>query len=256
MSEVVVTKNGSVLEVVLDRPKKRNSITFAMYDALTAAFTSAQADPSVRVVLLSGTGEAFCAGNDINDFIAAGPSFDPETAPPLRFIESMIALEKPFVAAVQGAAVGIGTTLLLHADLVYAAAGARFSVPFANLGLVPEAASSLLLPRRVGQALANDMLLRGLVLEAGRALAVGLVNEIAPGTAEVLALARERAAEIASKPPQAIRLTKALARVDPGVLRARVLEEGRLFAARLTSDEAREAFTAFFERRPADFSRF
>ncbi|WP_394831355.1 enoyl-CoA hydratase [Pendulispora rubella] len=255
MSDIIVTQNDHVLELTLDRPKKKNALSFAMYEALAEALQSAQKNPAVRVVLLHATGDSFCSGNDINDFLS-GTNLDPTTAPTIRFIEALVALDKPLVAAVQGAAVGIGTTMLLHADLVYAHESARFSVPFVGLGLVPEAASSLLLPRRVGPAAASDLLLRGTVIDAVRAAAIGLVNEVVRAPADLLAVARERANDVAAKPPRAVRLTKALTRSPQAEVLARVHEEAKHFADRLTSDEAREAFTAFIERRPANFANF
>jgi len=255
MSDILVTQSSNVLEVRLDRPKKKNALSFAMYDALTEALRSAREDPGVRVVLLSASGDVFCAGNDINDFLS-NPALDPVTAPPIRFIEALVAFDKPLVVAVHGAAVGIGTTMLLHADLVYASEGARFSVPFVGLGLVPEAASSLLLPRRVGHAAASDLLLRNAVIDAKRAAVLGLVNEVVTAPDDLLAFARARAAEVAAQPPRAARLTKALARGDSAEILARVHQEAKHFAESVVSDEAREAFTAFLERRPADFAKF
>lgn len=255
MSEVVVRQDGPLLEVVIDRPKKKNSITFAMYDELCAAFAKARETPAIRVLLLSGAGDIFTAGNDLGDFLNVGAQ-DPATLPPMRFIQALLDLEKPLVVAVNGAAVGIGTTMLLHADLVYASETAKFSTPFVSLGLVPEAASSILLPQRIGTAAATDMLLRGAVLDAARAAAVGLVNEVVPATADVLAFARDRARELAQKPPTAVRLTKALLRGHHEEVRARVHAEGVHFGAQLVSAEAREAFTAFMERRAPDFSKF
>jgi enoyl-CoA hydratase/carnithine racemase len=255
MSEIVVTQDGGVLEVMLNRPKKKNALTFAMYDALVEALRVAHENPQVRVMMLSAAGDCFCAGNDINDFLS-NATIDPASSPGVRFIEALVRLEKLLVVGVQGAAVGIGSTMLLHADLVYASEAAQFSTPFVKLGLVPEAASSLLLPRRVGQTAANDMFLRGTVVNARRAADLGLINEVV-GTADELAhVLRSRARELAAQPPAAARLTKALLRVDPETLLARVKVEAGLFAERVASEEAREAFSAFLERRQADFSRF
>ena len=254
MPLIQITQNGPVQEVMIDRPAKKNALTFEMYDELTAAFRAAQENPKVRVLLLHSAGDAFSAGNDLSDFVNVKPGS--EDLPPIRFIHQMINLEKTFVVSVQGAAVGIGTTLLLHADLVYAAKNAKFSVPFTNLGLTPEAASSLLLARRIGQAAASDMLLRGAPITADRAYALGLVTELAETPEASLGLARERASEMASKPPAAVRLTKSLLRGDLDVLRAQVKREGTHFGERLQSGEAREAFSAFLERRKPDFSKF
>jgi len=255
MSDIIITQTANVLNLILNRPKKKNALTFAMYDALTEALHAAQKNPDVRVVLLSGSGDSFCSGNDINDFLSSA-GLDPSSAPPIRFIEALVGFDKPLIAAVHGSAVGIGTTMLLHADLIYANESARFSVPFVGLGLVPEAASSLLLPRRVGPAAANDLLLRSTVIDAQRAADIGLVNEVVRAPSELLTVARERADEIAAKPPRAVRLTKALTRPPQAELLARVHEEAKHFADRVASDEAREAFSAFMERRPANFASF
>jgi len=252
MTEVLVLRTGGVVEVRLDRAAKKNALTGAMYRALTEALTAAEADDDVRVVLLGATGETFCAGNDIADFLEPRPDF--AESPPQKFIAALVQFSKPLVAAVHGAAVGIGTTMLLHCDLVYASATARFRTPFVSLGLVPEAASSLLLPARVGHAVAAEMLLLGAWIDAGRAERLGLVNAVLPSAAELATFARERAAEIAANPPGAVRMTKALLR-DRDAMRARVGEEGRRFAECLVSPEAREAFTAFLERRPPDFTK-
>lgn len=252
MTDIVVSQAAGVVEITLDRPAKKNALTFAMYERLGEALRAADADASVRVVLLSASGSTFCAGNDIGDFLAAGP-MDAETAPPIRFLDALAGLTKPIVAAVNGLAVGVGATMLLHCDLVYGSAEARLSMPFVSLGLVPEAASSLLLPQRVGHVLASEMLLLGTILDARRAVALGLMNEIVDG--DLVAFARKKAEEIAAKPPRAVRTTKALLRGDHAAVKARMHEEGRLFAESMTTPEAREAFTAFMERRPADFSR-
>ena len=255
MSEIEVTVNGFVQEVMFDRASKKNAITFQMYADLADAFEAAQSNPRVRVLLLHGAGDAFCAGNDLGDFKNA-PSANREDKPSFRFLRSLVALEKVYVAAVHGPAVGVGLTMLLHADLVYAAHNSRFSTPFTNLGVTPEAGSSLLLPRRVGQAAANDMLLRGAVVSGERGLAIGLVNELAETPEATLALARERAAEMAAKPPAAVRLTKSLIREGQDAVLAQMSKEAVHFGERLISAEAKEAFAAFAERRKPDFSKF
>jgi enoyl-CoA hydratase/carnithine racemase len=253
MSEVLVSRAGGVLELRLDRAAKKNALTFAMYGALTAALEEGQADPSVRVALLAAHGETFCAGNDIADFLK--PRDDFAAAPPSRFIEALVAFDKPLVAAVHGPAVGIGATMLLHCDLVYASPAARLRMPFVSLGLVPEAGSSLLLPRRVGDAVAAEMLLLGVWIDAERARELRLVNAILPSPTELVAFARARAEELAACPPRALRMTRALLRGDTEALRARIRSEAGAFAECLTSPEAKEAFTAFLERRPPDFSK-
>ncbi len=255
MSDILLTESGNVVEIRLNRPKKKNALSFAMYDALTAALQSANQNPHVRAALVSAEGDSFCAGNDIQDFLS-NPALDMATAPPIKFIEQLIAFEKPLIVAVHGNAVGIGTTMLLHADLVYANETARFSVPFVSLGLVPEAASSILLRERIGVAAANDMLLRGSIIDAKRALAIGLVNEVFAAPNDLFTVAKQRANEVAAKPPAAMRLTKALSRHDAKEIVARVHHEGRIFGERVVSEEAREAFSAFLERRDPDFSKF
>jgi enoyl-CoA hydratase/carnithine racemase len=246
-------RRDRVLEVRLNRPDKRNALTDAMYRALLAAFDEAEADGAVRALLITGNGEAFTAGNDLNDFLAfAQRGAEPAAA---RFIRRLTRFAKPLLAAVHGAAVGIGTTLLLHCDLVVAAPSARLQLPFVNLGLVPEAASSLLLPRLVGLQRASEMLLLGEPIDAERALALGLVNRVVP-EAELLPTARDLAAAIAARPPHAVRLTRALLRGDGEALRQRIDEELVAFNDQLASPELREAATAFLEKRKPDFSRF
>jgi len=253
MSEVVVSRTGGVLELCLDRAAKKNALTFAMYAALTEGLAQAQAEPGVRAALITANGETFCAGNDIGDFLK--PRDDFGAAPPSRFIEQLVTFDKPLVAAVQGAAVGIGATMLLHCDLVYASPTARLRMPFVSLGLVPEAGSSLLLPRRVGDAVAAEMLLLGAWIHAERARDLRLINDIVPGAGELAPFARQRAEELAACPPAALRMTRALLRGDVAAVRARIQSEAAAFARCLTSPEAREALTAFLERRPPDFSK-
>src|SRR5579872_2687284 len=180
MSGIVTTLRDGVLELRLDRPSKKNALTFVMYEALAAALRDAQSDSAVRALLLTASGDAFCAGNDIADFLA-GKADDLASAPPMRFVRALVANDKPLVAAVNGPAVGVGATMLLHCDLVYASEKATLSMPFVSLGLVPEAASSALLPARVGAAVASEMLLLGSVLDATRARELRLVNRVVPG---------------------------------------------------------------------------
>ncbi len=178
MTEVVVTRSQGILELRIDRAAKKNALTFAMYEALTEALRQAQSDASVRVAMITSSGETFCAGNDIADFLK--PRDDFGAAPPSRFIEGLVAFDKPLLAAVHGPAVGIGATMLLHCDLVYASTTARLRMPFVSLGLVPEAGSSLLLPRRVGDAVAAEILLLGAWIDAERARELRLVNAVLP----------------------------------------------------------------------------
>jgi enoyl-CoA hydratase/carnithine racemase len=202
-------------------------------------------------VVFTAEGEGFCAGNDVSDFVS-GLGDDP---PAVRFIEKLVRMEKPMVAAVHGPAVGIGATLLLHCDLVYASETARLLTPFVSLGLVPEAGSSLLLPRRVGYAVAAEMVLLGVPIDAQRARDLGLVNAIIPA-GELRAHALLQARALAQKPPSALRLSRQLLRGNLDETLARMREETAIFGACLASGEAQEAFSAFMERRRPDFSKF
>ena len=243
---------GRVLHLALDRPGKKNAITGAMYAALADALAGAASDPAVRAVVLSGRGGVFTAGNDLGDFM-----MDPPTGPDspvFRFLTGAVAFPKPLLVAVEGPAIGIGTTVLLHADLAYAAPSAVFKMPFVDLGLVPEAASSLILPRLAGPARAAELLLFGEAFSAETAREVGLVNAVVE---DPVAHALERARVLAEKPPEAVRITKALLRAETAdAVGAAIAREGELFVGRLGSPEAQEAFTAFFEKRAPDFSAF
>jgi enoyl-CoA hydratase/carnithine racemase len=254
MSEhVKVSDRNGVRAVVMARPEKKNAITHAMYAAMADAVVSAQSEPGVRVVLIAAEGAAFTAGNDLSDFLERPPT-GPD-APVLRFLEAILAAEKPLAAAVNGAAAGVGVTMLLHCDIVYAGESALFRVPFTDLGLVPEAASSLLLPERLGRARAAELLLLGETITAEQARDWGLVARIFPDSA-LLSETRARCEALARKAPAAVRATKRLMRGDVGAVRARMLEEARLFGERLQSDEFREAAQAFLEKRAPDFSGF
>jgi enoyl-CoA hydratase/carnithine racemase len=244
---------SGVLHVTLARPEKKNALTLAMYDGLTEALARA-AEPDVRVVLLAGAEGVFTAGNDLSDFVMNPPSG--EDSPVFRFLEAVSAFEKPLVAAVAGPAVGIGTTVLLHCDLVYAAPSARFALPFVNLGLCPEAASSYLLPLTVGMPKAAEWLLFGEPFGAEEAERAGLVNAVVP-EGDLLAHATARAEALAAKPPASVRLTKHFLREGHRqAVRQAMRAEAEAFLQRLQSEEAAEAFTAFFEKRPPDFARF
>jgi len=247
MGDVIRTKHDDgVLELTFDRPQKKNAITFAMYGELSAALTEAESDAGVRAIVFTATGETFSAGNDVADFLAAGAHEGP--LPPLVFLDKLVRATKPLVAAVLGNAVGIGATMLLHCDLVYASPTARLAFPFVDLGLVPEAASSLLLPRRVGQVVAAELLLLGAPVAAERARELGLVNAIV-SEPELRDHARAQARALASKPPNALRISRALLRGDNDAITRRIAEEADHFARCLGSDEARDAFTAFLARR-------
>ncbi|HEX9170600.1 MAG TPA: enoyl-CoA hydratase-related protein [Roseiarcus sp.] len=225
------------------RPQKKNAITGAMYEALIEALEAAERDASVGALVLSGKGGVFTAGNDIGDFLAAASRGEGDLAAS-RFVSKIAEFEKPLVAAVDGLAVGVGTTLLFHCDLVYATAESRFQMPFVNLGLVPEAGSSLLAPQRFGRAKAAEFLLLGEPFSAEEARTLGLVNALVP-QAELIAHAMAKAAQLAAKPRAALLSTRRLMRGDPQALKARMVEETQAFAAALKSEEARAAFQNF-----------
>jgi enoyl-CoA hydratase/carnithine racemase len=243
-----------VAQIRIDRPDKKNALTAAMYTGLVDSFKRAEADPSVRVLLLSGSDTCFTAGNDLQDFMNVPPS--DESSPTVRFIKQLPATRKPLVAAVAGPAVGIGTTMLLHCDLVFADPNARFSLPFVNLGLCAEAGSSYLLPQIVGYQRAAELLLLGDPFSAAQALEMGLINGITPA-GEVIATALMKARQLAERPASSLLVTKSLLkRAHARLVEETIDDELNRFRERLTSPEAAEAFRAFFERRKPDFSKF
>jgi enoyl-CoA hydratase/carnithine racemase len=254
MSEHVrVEANGGVLAITLARPDRRNAITIAMYAALAEAVEQAQLDPALRVIALRGEGEDFTGGNDLGDFLAAMPR-DGEEIPVWRLLRALAGNALPLVAAVHGNAVGIGTTMLLHCDLVLAEEGARFLMPFVDLGLVPEAASSLLLPRLAGRRRAARYLLLGESFGAEEAREWGLVSTVVAKGRQEEAM-NETVAALLAKPATALRLTQTLLRQGSRdeILERMELENGH-FSERLQSAEVKEAITAFFEKRKPDFS--
>jgi enoyl-CoA hydratase/carnithine racemase len=250
---VQVHADGAVLTIRMNRPDKKNAITAAMYAAMADALRAADGDARVRVVVITGAGDAFTAGNDLKDF-ADNPPKDP-SAPVFRFMDVLAGFGKPVIAAVNGVAVGIGTTMLLHCDLAIAVPTAKFALPFVNLALVPEFGSSLLLPRFVGQRRAQELLMSGEAFDAETALKLGLVGAMVPAD-QLEAAVKARAAMLAAKPPAALRETKALLRGDLAEIRAAIAAEAKVFARRLQSAELQEAVAAFFAKRPADFSKF
>ena len=236
MSEHIrVAVADGVCTVTIDRPEKKNSLTRAMYAGLADAIEMAATDEAVRCLLLTGAGDVFCAGNDINDF-RNRPAETEGPPPSRRFYFGLAEFPKPVVAAVPGLAIGIGCTMLLHADIVYAAPEARFRLPFVDLGVVPELGSSLLLPRLVGQHRAAELLMLGEYFDAATAREFGLVNRVLP-LPELLPQASATAATLARKPAQAMRLTKSLLRRDMPSLLQRMEEERELFARQLASPE-------------------
>ena len=251
---VAAVTEAGILRLTLTRPEKKNALTLAMYEALTAALDAAREDRSVRVVVLSGSSGSFTAGNDLFDFLADPPTG--EDSPVFGFLRAVSTFPKPILAAVEGPAVGIGTTVLLHCDLVYAAPSAVFRLPFVDLGLVPEAASSLLLPQSVGPKRAAELLLFGEAFSADDAFHFGLINAVVPGD-ELEARVLARAEALAAKPPAALRLSKALLRSPHAdAVAATIRTEGAHFVQCLQSPEAQEALMAFMEKRAPDFSRF
>lgn len=256
MSDILVHAETGVLTLTFNRIDKKNSITRAMYAALADGLEQAAQDPLVRVVLLQGDATVFSAGNDIADFQAAPnqPAEPREQQPVWRFLHAIATFPKPLVAAVCGPAVGVGTTLLLHCDLVYAGDNAAFALPFVNLGLVPEAASSLLLPKLLGYQRAAEALLLGEPFTAEAALEVGLVNRVVPPT-ECNAVAQQQARKLAAKPLAALIETKRLMKgAQQDAVLARMQVEGELFTRMLRGPAAREAMAAFMEKRKPDFS--
>lgn len=257
MSIRTATLNG-VATIEIARPEKKNALTVAMYQAMADALDAAQADGAVRAVLITGQPGIFTSGNDIEDFMSRPPGAGSHVAdsPVFRFMRSLVAIDKPVVAAVTGAAIGIGTTLLLHCDLVYVSDEARLAMPFVSLGLVPEFASSLLVPRLLGNVKAAEKLLLGDPFSPEDAVEARIANAVLPA-GEVVNHARRVAERFNALPPGAVRETKKLMRrasVDE-VLKT-IAVEGELFAQRLRSPEAMEAFQAFFQKRRPDFSKF
>ena len=254
MSEHVrIDSSGGVLAITLARPERRNAITVAMYAALADAIESAAHDPSLRLITLRGEGEDFTAGNDLADFMAAMPR-DGEEIPVWRLLRALALNEVPLIVAVHGNAIGIGTTMLLHCDLVLAAEGTRFSLPFVDLGLVPEAASSLLLPRIAGRRRAARYLLLCDPFGPEEAMEWGLVSKIvSPETLE--GTLAETVAALIAKPAMALRLTQKLLRhASSAELLQRFELENAHFSERLESAEVKEAITAFYEKRKPDFA--
>jgi len=243
---ISVSIENRVLTLRMERPEKKNALTRAMYVAMMDGLRQAAADAAVRVVVITGSQECFTAGNDIGDFASAKPGDAPVA---LHYLEALAACEKPVIAAVGGVAVGIGTTMLLHCDLVYAARSARFQLPFVNLGLCPEAGSSYILPSLMGQRRAAELLFFGEPFGAEQARDLGIVNEIV-GEGELMARAAERAQQLAEKPPTALRTAKSLMKQGAAEsIQAAMARETKQFAALLQGPEAREAMTAFMQKK-------
>lgn len=251
---ILAAELEGILTVTFNRPRKKNALTHDMYSRLVDLLQQAKLNARIRGVCFRGAGRCFCSGNDLGDFLTNPPNS--EDSPVFRFLNDLIDFPKPLVAAVEGAAVGIGTTMLLHCDLVYASGTAVFQMPFTRLALCPEAASSFLLPRVVGLTRASRLLVLGDAIDAVTALNWGLITELLPEASFDQTL-DERLRALAALPPEAVRAAKALVR-EPlaGAAHEAVRREANLFAGRLASAEAAEALQAFMERRPPDFSRF
>ncbi|WP_374472161.1 enoyl-CoA hydratase-related protein [Phenylobacterium sp.] len=258
MSEHVLSEvSGGVLTLTLNRPEKKNALTRAMYQALADGIDRADADAGIHCVLIQANGDMFTAGNDLADFAAVNRGEQDANAAREGGNPLLNALERaktPIVAAVNGRAVGVGTTMLLHCDLVYVTPDALLTTPFVNLALVPEAASSMLLPARIGHARAFAMFVLGEAVDAAKAVDWGLANAVV-AAAELRAKARAAAEAVASRAPASVAATKALMRRPAETIKERYAEEGRLFAAQLKSPEAAEAFAAFAEKRQPDFAK-
>lgn len=251
---IVTATLDRVATIEIARPQKKNALTVAMYQAMAEALEAARADAGVRAVLITGQPGIFTSGNDLEDFVQRPPAS--EDSPVFRFMRALVQCDKPVVAAVTGAAIGIGTTMLLHCDLVYVADDAQLAMPFVGLGLVPEFASSLLLPQRIGHARAAQRLLLGDPFGAAEAVELGIANAVLPA-GEVVRHARRIAERFNALPPAAVREAKRLLRApQTEAVLATIHTEGEAFVQALRSPEAREAFQAFFEKRKPDFSKF
>jgi enoyl-CoA hydratase/carnithine racemase len=252
--DILTSINKGILTIEFNRPEKKNAITAAMYQAMSDALNAAEDDPKVRAILFMGKPDIYTAGNDLEDFMKNPPSSTDH--PVFKFMQSITHTTKPVVAAVSGAAVGIGTTMLLHCDLVYAAENAKFSVPFSQLGLCPELASSLLLQQVAGYQRAAEKLMLGEPFSANEAHHMGLVSTVLPKD-QLIEFAQAQAAKLVALPAASLRVTKQLMRAGHmAAVEARMTEENKHFAAMLTGPEAKEAFAAFFQKRKPDFTKF
>ena len=257
--DILTSTADGILTIEFNRPERKNAITAVMYQAMADAINQAETDGAVRAILIVGKPEIFTAGNDLPDFLQNSKPVEgvpAEARPVFQFMRALSGSTKPVVAAVSGAAVGIGTTMLMHCDLVYAADNAKFSMPFSQLGLCPEFASSLLLPQLAGYPRAAEKLLLGEAFLAQEALDMGLVSKVVP-LADLRAFAEGQAAKLAALPAASVRATKALMkRARTPAINEAMGAENQLFAAMLLAPEAKEAMTAFMEKRKPDFSKF
>jgi enoyl-CoA hydratase/carnithine racemase len=253
MNEIVTEQSEGILRVVLNRPTKKNAMTSSMYVRLAEIFTDAANDERTRVVLWRGAGDSFCAGNDIEDFLKNPPG--PGESPQARLMHALADFGKPIVVAVQGAAIGGGTTMLLHCDFVYAGESAKFRTPFIDLAVVPEFGSSCSLPARIGHLRAAELILLGLPFDAKRAAELGLVTRVVSDQ-NLLATAAETAQKLAAKPANALQASKRLMkRSVHEQIKAAMKVENEEFSVQVRSEDAKEAFAAFLEKRPPNFNR-
>src|SRR5215475_14998756 len=251
---IKIERKDGILTLTFARADKKNALTNAMYGVLADSLVAAETDPAARVIVMRGEGDMFTSGNDVSEFAAIAAGAVQGERHVSRFVRALAQSTRPLVAAVQGRAVGIGTTMLLHCDFVVLAENAQLSTPFVNLALVPEAASSLLMPLRIGYARAYEMFALGDTVDAKAALTLGIANRVVP-LAKLHDEADAVARRLARLPAGALAATKRLMR-DPAVLTAQIAAESKIFAERLQTAEAREAFAAFAEKRPPDFSKF
>src|SRR4051812_6874662 len=253
MDDIVTEQAGSILRVQLNRPTKRNAMTSAMYLALAGLFNEAANDENTRVVLWHGAGDSFCAGNDIEDFLKNPPG--PGESPQARLMEALVNFGKPLVAAVHGAAIGGGTTMLTHCDFVYAGESTKFQMPFINLAVVPEFGSSCSVPARIGHVRAAELILLGLPFDAKRAADLGFVTQVVPDQT-LLATANETARKLAAKPAGALQASKRLIKQSfRGQIKAAMTAENEQFSAQVRSADAKEALSAFLQKRLPDFTK-
>jgi enoyl-CoA hydratase/carnithine racemase len=250
MSENVITaRDGRILTITMNRPDKKNALTHDMYAAMADGLMTAHEDPQIRCVIITGAGEYFTSGNDIGDFAGGMPEGKP---PVIRFLENIVACDKPVMAAVNGPAIGVGLTMLLHADLIYASDAATFRSPFPHVGVVPEAGSSLLLPLSVGNAWANDIFIAGRILTADEALSAGLVSRLFPA-ATLMTQCRTIAQTVAAQAPNAMIQTKRLVRSNRDVVVERMQKEGAIFNEQLKSPEFMVAAMAYMQKKLPTF---
>lgn len=253
--DILTSKANGVLTIEFNRPEKKNAITSAMYQSMADALKEAEGDGAVRAIVIQGKPEVFTAGNDLEDFLK-NSSTEVGDRPVAQFMRALSGATKPVIAAVAGNAVGIGTTMLMHCDLVYAAENAKFAMPFTQLGLCPEFASSMLFPAMVGYPRAAEKLLLGEAFLAEEAYDMGLVSKVVP-VAELADLVHGQAAKLVALPASSLRVTKRLMKsAQAESINARMMEENKHFGDMLMANEAKEAFTAFFEKRRPDFTKF